>query len=138
MAPPLIILFVLVIGIAATRYWKPDQTPGPRGLPVIGNWRDTRGKALHLVLSQWGQRFGDFFSYRVGSDPVFVVTGIKAFDELFNKKGALYNSRPSGSNQAQRVTAESRGVALPYGEPWRVRSQVRPIPESISLTHTLT
>lgn len=121
MSIALIALVLLAVGIA-TRFWRPESVPGPNSLPLIGNWRDTRGKPLYLVLTRWSRQFGDFFSYRVGSDPVFVVTGISAFDELFNKKGTLYNSRPSGSELARRVTAGSRGVALPYGEPWKVRT----------------
>jgi hypothetical protein len=119
MSIALVALVLLAVGVA-TRFWRPNSVPGPKSLPLIGNWRDTRGKPLYLVLTRWSRQFGDFFSYRVGSDPVFVVAGISAFDELFNKKGTLYNSRPSGSELARRVTAGSRGVALPYGEPWKV------------------
>ncbi|KAF5010121.1 hypothetical protein FDECE_3707 [Fusarium decemcellulare] len=81
-------------------------------------------KALHLILARWSRTYGDFFSYYNGTQSVFVVSSADAFDELFNKKGTQYNSRPQSSHQTQRVTGNSRNVMMPYGEPWKDRRRV--------------
>lgn len=94
--------------------------PGPKGVPLVGSWSALRGHPRYVVLTRWAKQYGEFYSFRVGSRNTFVVSGAAALDELFNKKGALYNTRPQSSAQAHRVTGDTRGVALPYGEPWRV------------------
>ncbi|CEN60363.1 hypothetical protein ASPCAL02804 [Aspergillus calidoustus] len=118
---------VIVLSIAAyliRRRHRKGLPPSPPGFPLLGNLRQLREGALHLILSGWSRTYGDFFSYHAGTQPVFVVSSAHAFDELFNKKGALYNSRPQTSKQTRRVTGDSRGVALPYGEPWKDRRRV--------------
>lgn len=114
------ILLVAVVGVLGLGRSRSGSAPGPPGLPLLGNWNELRGKTLHLVLAQWAKQYGDFYSYRVGLNSLFVVSGASAFDELFTKKGTLYNTRPQTSDMSHRVTGDSRGVALPYGEPWKV------------------
>jgi hypothetical protein len=124
-SPPITWIVVLaVLAIAYAAYNNSRKAirlpPGPPALPFLGNWRELRGKAAYSVLTRWGRLHGDFYSYRVGSTPVVVFGGAEAFEDVFYKKGALYNSRPLTSAQSHRVVGDSRGVMLPYGEPWRV------------------
>jgi len=120
------IILVALVGVLGLRASGSGLLPGPPGLPLIGNWSELRGKKPYLVLTEWARRYGDFYSYRVGRNSLFVVSGVDAFDELFAKKGSLYNSRPLTSAMAHRVTGDSRGVTLPYGEPWRVGELASP------------
>lgn len=112
----LVVLFLILCLVKVPR----PSTPGPHGSFLLGNWAELRGQPLYQVLTHWSQRYGDFFFYKTGSNAVLVVNSPAAFDELFVKKGPLYNSRPMNSTQTHRVTGDSRGVALPYGEPWKV------------------
>ncbi|KAH7350127.1 cytochrome P450 [Plectosphaerella cucumerina] len=128
-SPPITWIVVLaVLAIAYAAYNNSRKAirlpPGPPALPFLGNWRELRGKAAYSVLTRWGRLHGDFYSYRVGSTPVVVFGGAEAFEDVFYKKGALYNSRPLTSAQSHRVVGDSRGVMLPYGEPWRDRRRI--------------
>lgn len=119
-----LVAIALIVGLFYKRQSKTNLPPGPPGHPFIGNYSQLRNRPLYKVVTAWGKRYGDFFSYKTGSKSIVVANSPAAFDELFVKKGTLYNSRPLNSAQTLRVTGDSRGVALPYGEPWKVSQTI--------------
>lgn len=94
---------------------------GPRGLPLLGNMLSMNdGTLLHLKLTGWSQKYGDFYAYMMGRAPVIVLSSHQAINDLFVKRGSKYSSRPKASNQASIITQDARIVAIPYGDQWRV------------------
>lgn len=94
---------------------------GPRGLPLFGNMLSVNdGTLLHLKLTEWSHKYGDFYSYMMGRSPVIVLNSHQAINDLFVKRGNKYSSRPKTSNQASIITQNARIVAIPYGDQWRV------------------
>ncbi len=98
---------------------------GPRGLPFFGKmFSIDDGTPLHLKLTEWAHKYGDFYSYMMGRAPVIVLNSHQAINDLFVKRGNKYSSRPKGSNQASIITQNARIVAIPYGDQWRVSHSV--------------
>lgn len=98
---------------------------GPRGLPLLGNMFSMNdGTLLHLKLTEWSHKYGDFYSFMMGRSPAIVLNSPQAINDLFVKRGNKYSSRPKASNQASIITQNARIVAIPYGDQWRV-SQIR-------------
>jgi len=105
---------------------------GPRGLPLFGNIFSMKdGTLLHLKLTEWSDKYGDFYSYMMGRTPVVVLSSPEAINDLFIKRGNKYSSRPKASNQASIITQNARIVAIPYGDQWRVSHSIPYVQETI-------
>jgi hypothetical protein len=117
-------LFVIAIFIVTLLYSRRKQSQrlpnGPSGVPLLGNILDFRGTLLHLKLTEWSRRYGDFYSYKIGQSPVIVLSSPSAVQDLYIKRGKKYSSRPKASNQVSIITQDARIVNMPYGEQWRV------------------
>ncbi|KAK4508173.1 hypothetical protein PRZ48_001911 [Zasmidium cellare] len=93
---------------------------GPFSLPLVGTLALFRErKMFHIRLRDWAYQYGDFFHFKIGRSPVFVLSSPKAINDLLIKQGSVYSSRPRLSNQASLITQNSRIVALPYDDQWR-------------------
>lgn len=113
--------FILLIAWLLRKNRALDLPDGPRGLPFFGSMFSLNdGTLLHLKLTEWAHKYGDFYSYMMGSSPVIVLNSPQAINDLFVKRGNKYSSRPKASNQASIITQDARIVAIPYGDQWRV------------------
>lgn len=117
-------MFILAIALAAVVLYalflskSQDWPDGPAGLPLIGVLPDKK-LLLHQQLFKFVPRFGDFFSFNMGSSKVIVLSSPTAIEELIVKRGQNYSSRPSSSLQT-KIIAQDRLVQLQYGDQFRV------------------
>jgi hypothetical protein len=49
-----------------------SDLPSPRGLPLLGNAFQLDLPRLHLVLEEWGEKFGSVFTVGLGPKRIFV------------------------------------------------------------------
>lgn len=105
--------------------WASNLPVGPPGLPIVGNMFSMGDALLHFKLTEWFHKYGDFYCYKIGRNPVIVVSSPEAVNDLFTKRGGKYSSRPKLSNQASLITQNARIVAQPYGDQWRVGEDAR-------------
>lgn len=127
-----------IIGLLFLKDRARNLPDGPPGLPIVGNMFSMGDGLLHFKLTEWSRKYGDFFSYRMGRAPVFVLSSPQAFQDLFVKRGAKYSSRPTASNQATLITQNARIVAIPYGDQWRVSGWISSLDSSFKRSIPVT
>ncbi|KAF8898846.1 cytochrome P450 [Infundibulicybe gibba] len=68
--------------------------PGPKGLPILGNFFDVPHEYQWLTYSQWGVTFGEIVYAEVLGNPMIILNSHKATTELFEKRSGNYADRP--------------------------------------------
>jgi cytochrome P450/nitrite reductase/ring-hydroxylating ferredoxin subunit len=100
----------------------PNQLPGPRSLPILGNLHQTNPARFHLVLENWYRQYGDLYQFKLGSDRAVVV----ADPEMVR---TILQARPDDFARLNgvRQTIEEMGVQGLFsaeGEQWRRHRQL--------------
>ncbi|MFL7867764.1 MAG: cytochrome P450, partial [Anaerolineales bacterium] len=96
---------------------RPEDLPGPSGLPVVGNMHQIKVEKFHLILEEWYRKYGDMYQFRLGPDRVVVI----ADPEIAHK---ILKARPENFARLDdiRKTIEEMGVEGLFsaeGEQWR-------------------
>ncbi|KAJ8081845.1 hypothetical protein PM082_007691 [Marasmius tenuissimus] len=71
--------------------------PGPRPLPIVGNWLSLPGadEKPWLIYQEWSRQYkSDIVHFEAFGTQVVVINSQQAAKDLFDKKGALYGDRP--------------------------------------------
>jgi cytochrome P450 len=93
------------------------ELPGPRALPGIGNAHQIRPDRLHVMIEQWGRRYGPVFRFAMGSRDVVGFTEPDAINQILRE-------RPDGYRRWREVeaVAEEIGIVGPFtseGADWK-------------------
>jgi cytochrome P450 len=91
--------------------------PGPRALPCLGNAHQIRPARLHVIIEQWGRRYGPVFRFSMGPRDVVGFTDPDAIN-------AILRERPDGYRRWREVeaVAEEIGIVGPFtseGADWK-------------------
>ncbi|THH08950.1 hypothetical protein EW145_g2357 [Phellinidium pouzarii] len=68
--------------------------PGPEPMPVIGNLLDIPRKHEWQTLTKWSAKYGDIVRVTVLGRVIIFVNTMKAANDLFDKRSAIYSDRP--------------------------------------------
>ncbi|KAJ3533646.1 hypothetical protein NMY22_g7251 [Coprinellus aureogranulatus] len=144
-AGPLAYTVVLAIGYWLYR-WNQNRKargglplpPGPKGLPLIGNLYDIPPTFEWERYARWSEQYdSDIIYLNVAGTSIVILNTPKAATDLFDKRSAIYSSRPNSSMLKLLVYALILHIAfsshpmhysiqanrffghLKYGEPWR-------------------
>ncbi|KAK0302704.1 hypothetical protein LTR82_017792 [Friedmanniomyces endolithicus] len=99
---------------------------GPKSSPLVGNMFNVSVPYLHLKLTEWSRKYGDFFAFTMASTAVVVLSSPDVLNDLIVKKGQKYSSRPLPSPQAALFTQNARIVNMPC----RLKPHKRPLQQS--------
>src|SRR6185436_19587503 len=93
------------------------ELPGPRALPGIGNAHQLRPDRMHVMIEQWGRRYGPVFRFDIGTRRVVGFTESAAI-------GVMLRDRPDGFRRWREVNdvvseLDLTGVFTAEGEDWR-------------------
>ncbi|KAJ6024488.1 hypothetical protein N7540_005285, partial [Penicillium herquei] len=70
---------------------------------------------------EWSQKYGPIVGVKLGSQNVVVLNSWKPVKELFDKRGALYSSRPDNHIGNGHICPDETHILLvPYGPGWRL------------------
>ncbi|KAJ3559448.1 hypothetical protein NP233_g11260 [Leucocoprinus birnbaumii] len=69
--------------------------PGPKGLPLIGNFFDLPTYKLWLVYDSWIKKYGDMVYLRVFGLGFLILGSMERINDIFEKRGNIYLARPS-------------------------------------------
>jgi cytochrome P450 len=93
------------------------ELPGPRPLPLVGNAHRLRPARLHVMLEQWGRRYGPAFRFTMGAREVVAFTEPDTVN-------AILRERPDGYRRWRELemVAGELGLGGPFtseGDDWR-------------------
>ncbi|KAF8657599.1 hypothetical protein AX16_002180 [Volvariella volvacea WC 439] len=101
--------------IASKALWKKNLTPGPRGLPLIGNVLDIPKEQPWLTFAEWAKKYGDVIYLSLLGKPMLIIDSFPTAIDLLEKRGSIYSDRPF--LQMIELVGLSRGMAIqPYND----------------------
>src|SRR5271165_1082418 len=115
-------LFVDITGLkpaaalpAATR--SLEDLPGPKPLPLIGNFHQLDSTKAHLILEEWAARYGSIYQFWMGRRRIVATTEPALIEEVLRARPETFR-RPENQD---RIFSELgiKGVFNAEGEVWR-------------------
>ncbi|ETW76401.1 cytochrome P450 monooxygenase 39 [Heterobasidion irregulare TC 32-1] len=68
--------------------------PGPRGLPIFGNFLDVPRRAAWETYADWARRYGDIMSVRIVGQTFVIINSVEIARELLEQRSSVYSDRP--------------------------------------------
>ncbi|CAG7977580.1 unnamed protein product [Penicillium salamii] len=131
--------------------------PGPRTLPFLGNLHQIPAHKAFLKykrntdqcssptadlpyrFQEWSRVYGPIISLKTGPSNLVILNRAKDVRELFDKRGAIYSSRPPNHIGNELITRDNVHLLLmPYGKEWRNQRKIYQAILSISAVRALT
>ena len=91
------------------RLLTPEQLPGPRSLPIIGNLHQVETKRFHRALEDWYRQYGDLFQLKLGPKRVVAVADPDMVQTILHERPDKF-SRLSGIKPTIEEMGEERFV----------------------------
>ncbi|OAL19209.1 hypothetical protein AYO22_09970 [Fonsecaea multimorphosa] len=116
----LAVLILVLARYAAAGRRPRGFPPGPPTLPVIGNIHQFPLKKPFIKFHEWGKQYGAVVGLKLGPQNVVVLNTYKSVKDLFDKRGAIYSSRPDSYVGNKLLCPGDTHILLaPYGQGWR-------------------
>ncbi|KAL9661571.1 hypothetical protein QQ045_026395 [Rhodiola kirilowii] len=102
--------------------------PGPRAVPIFGNWLQVGNDLNHKLLASFAQKYGSVFLLKLGSKNLVVVSNPELATQVLHTQGVEFGSRPrnvvfdifTGNGQDMVFTV--------YGDHWRKMRRIMTLP----------
>ncbi|THH17276.1 hypothetical protein EW146_g3521 [Bondarzewia mesenterica] len=113
------VLSIALLGILTRRARRPPLPPGPKSswfglgqpvMPKLHPWR---------TYAKWRNLYGDIIYMRAFGKSVMVLNSTKVADDLLDKRGAIYSSRPATVMLNDVAGWKWALGGIPYGDSWR-------------------
>jgi cytochrome P450 len=85
---------------------------GPPTQPLLGNLAQLPTSNAHFLLTEWAKQYGGIYSLKMAHATAIVLTDRRLIRELVDKKGAIYNSRPSNFLVERYVARDPANIPL--------------------------
>ncbi|XP_076838189.1 cytochrome P450 2K1-like [Brachyhypopomus gauderio] len=111
-----LLLVLYVLYSASSLKEEPNEPPGPKPLPLLGNLLQLDLSEIHESLCELAKIYGPIYKVYFGSKKVIVLAGYQAV------KQALVNyAEEFGEREITEVfnTAENHGIMFSNGENWK-------------------
>ncbi|XP_019149991.1 PREDICTED: cytochrome P450 CYP73A100-like [Ipomoea nil] len=125
-----LLLPLLLLIVHLFRSSKPlsNLPPGPRTVPVFGNWLQVGNDLNHRMLADMSRTYGPLFFLKLGSKNLVVVSNPELATQVLHAQGVEFGSRPrnvvfdifTGNGQDMVFTV--------YGEHWRRMRRIMTLP----------
>ncbi|KAI0800093.1 cytochrome P450 [Fomes fomentarius] len=92
--------------------------PGPRPLPIVGNFFDTPTKNMERAFHELNKRYGDIVYLNTFGQSMIVLGRLEAALDLLEKRSSNYSDRPN-SVMSSLTGWDWVFSLLPYGARWR-------------------
>ncbi|KAL2835986.1 cytochrome P450 [Aspergillus pseudoustus] len=95
--------------------------PGPKPLPIIGNLNLIPPSKAFTLFHEWTKQYGPIIGLKFGPANVVVLNHWKDVQELLEKRGHIYSSRPANYIANELICKnETHILFAPYGDGWKV------------------
>jgi cytochrome P450 len=93
------------------------QLPGPKPLPILGNFYQMKRNSAHQSLEHWSRQYGDCFRVTFGRYPMLVITDPAAIAKMLRDRPEVFRR----TQLLEAVLGEMgvTGVFASNGETWR-------------------
>ncbi|KAI1496915.1 cytochrome P450 [Biscogniauxia marginata] len=121
-----IAVFVAIISKYFLASCRPRNfPPGPSTLPFIGNISQVPRVKAFLKFHEFTTEYGSIVGLKMGSQNVVILNSYEHVRALFDKKGAIYSSRPHTYIANEVVCPnEIHLLLLKYGSEWRKQRKI--------------
>lgn len=93
--------------------------PGPRPLPIIGNFHQLGSAPLHESFAQLSCKYGPLLYLKLGSRNFLIANSVKTAEEILRTQDLNFCSRPK-MVAPQKLSYDCLDIAFsPYNEYWR-------------------
>ncbi|KAG7086779.1 hypothetical protein E1B28_002709 [Marasmius oreades] len=99
--------------------------PGPKGLPVVGNFLDVQrlqksNELPWVTYTKWSHIYGDIFTFHVLGSRTIVLNSYKAIMELLDRRSHNYSDRPYQPMLNDLVRWKWMFAFMHYSDWWRL------------------
>uniref|UniRef100_A0A8C5QP15 Uncharacterized protein n=1 Tax=Leptobrachium leishanense TaxID=445787 RepID=A0A8C5QP15_9ANUR len=84
---------VVLVWIMKNAFVKGNLPPGPTPLPLLGNLLQIKKMKFVRFLNEMRRRYGNIFTFYLGSRPVLVVSGYQELKDVFYRYGEEFSGR---------------------------------------------
>lgn len=122
------IVSVLVILVALLASWLLLSSyrrlpPGPLCLPVVGSFfflRQLRRKRTHVALLEATKKYGNVFSFKMGSQLIVALNGYDTINEALVKQAEVFSDRPNHLPALKNIMKDGGGILFQsYNQKWK-------------------
>ncbi|MFL6658055.1 MAG: cytochrome P450 [Massilia sp.] len=82
--------------------------PGPKGMPLLGNWPQLKIHEMHLQLEAWARQYGPYYTLQFGKRRILIVADHHAI-------ATMLRDRPDGFSRSNRLGEVWNELGLPTG-----------------------
>ena len=116
----LVVVYLSVFPSVLTDKRRRHLPPGPRGLPILGNWKDLKdADAFNVKAIEWKQQYGDIFHVNLGGADHIFLSSPQSVKALMDQRSSIYSSRPPQPLAGEVASAGRRQLFMPYGPRYR-------------------
>ncbi|THH09649.1 hypothetical protein EW146_g8627 [Bondarzewia mesenterica] len=125
-------LLLALAGIISKRARRPPLPPGPKSsLFGLGSlWTPT--SFPWRTYAEWRSLYGDMIYIYAFGNPILILNSAKAAEELLDKRGSIYSSRPV---RTMKNLMGGDFFVLVYAVRERVEEVSGTVPEALPLAH---
>ncbi|XP_071114114.1 cytochrome P450 2B4-like [Haliotis cracherodii] len=110
------LILLAVVLLTSSRHASP-LPPGPAPIPFLGTISLLGGGDKRRVFKEMRERYGDVFSFYIGSRLIVVINGFDALKEAFVKRGDVFSDRPHVFTVDK--VGQGRGIVNTSGKVWK-------------------
>ncbi|KAK1226376.1 hypothetical protein PQX77_010652, partial [Marasmius sp. AFHP31] len=91
-----VLIFLVICRLRSKRLDSHRFPPGPKGLPLVGNFRDIAGIEGNpwVAYSEWSKIFGNVLYLNALGHHTVILNSRKATSDLLEKRSHNYSDRP--------------------------------------------
>lgn len=121
----LIILTLILVTLISWYFISKQRRlpPGPLTFPIVGSLfflKEIRRKRPHVAILNASKKYGDVFSFRMGSQLIVALNGYDAISEALVKQADVFSDRPNHLPSLRNIMKDGGGIIFQsYGEKWK-------------------
>lgn len=128
LVPAVISLIITFFQSSVSKHSTNNLPPGPRTLPIFGNWLQVGNDLNHRFLATMSQTYGSIFLLKLGTKNIVAVSDPDLANQVLHTQGVEFGSRPrnvvfdifTGNGQDMVFTI--------YSDHWRKMRRIMTLP----------